>query len=105
MIGAEMRAAGGGILPGGLILTGGAAQLAGVAELGREVLQIPVRVAGPAGVSGLTDTITTPAYSTAIGLLRWGAINVVGEDIVRYDMAPAGGLLGRLRDALRSLFP
>jgi cell division protein FtsA len=105
MIGAEMRAAGSGVLPAGLILTGGAAQLAGAAELGREVLQIPVRVAAPTGVSGLIDTITTPAYSTAIGLLRWGAINVVGEEIARFEMAPAGGLVGRVRDALRSLFP
>jgi cell division protein FtsA len=105
MIGAEMRAAGSGMLPAGLILTGGAAQLAGAAELGREVLQIPVRVAGPAGVSGLVDTITTPAYSTAIGLLRWGAMNVVGEEAVRYETAPANGLFGRLRDALRRLFP
>jgi cell division protein FtsA len=105
MVAAEMRTAGSGMLPAGLILTGGAAQLAGAADLGREVLQIPVRVAGPAGVSGLVDTITTPAYSTAIGLLRWGALNVVGEETVRYETVPAGGLVGRLRDALRSLFP
>jgi cell division protein FtsA len=105
MIGAEMRAAGSGMLPAGLILTGGAAQLAGVAELGRDVLQIPVRIAGPTGVSGLVDTITTPAYSTSIGLLRWGAANVVGEETIRYETAPANGLFGRVRDALRSLFP
>jgi cell division protein FtsA len=105
LIAQEMRAASSGMLPAGLILTGGAAQLAGVAELGRDVLQIPVRVAGPTGVSGLVDTITTPAYSTAIGLLRWGAINLVGDEPTRFEMAPANGLVGRVRDALRSLFP
>jgi cell division protein FtsA len=105
MIGAEMRMAGSGMLPAGLILTGGASQLTGAAELGREVLQIPVRVAGPTGVSGLVDTITTPAYSTGIGLLRWGALNVVGEETVRFETAPANGLFGRLRDGLRGLFP
>ena len=41
--------------PAGIILTGGASQLAGIAELGREVLQMPVRVAAPAGVGGLVD--------------------------------------------------
>lgn len=105
LIAQEMRAASSGMLPAGLILTGGAAQLAGVAELGREVLQIPVRVAGPAGVGGLVDTITTPAYSTAIGLLRWGATNLVGGEPARFEMAPANGLFGRIRDSLRSLFP
>ena len=43
----EMTRSGHGMLPAGIILTGGAAQLAGTAELGREVLQMPVRVSGP----------------------------------------------------------
>ena len=73
LIGAEIQAGGAGMLPAGLILTGGGAQLAGVAELGREVLQMPVRVVGPSGVGGLTDSILTPAYATSIGLLQWGA--------------------------------
>jgi len=41
----------------GVILTGGAAQLAGTAELGRDVLQMPVRISGPTGIAGLIDTI------------------------------------------------
>ena len=73
-LGEEMAAAGhGGILPAGLVLTGGAAQLAGIAELGRDVLQMPVRVAAPAGVGGLADNLLTPEFSTSIGLLQWGA--------------------------------
>jgi cell division protein FtsA len=105
LIGAEMRAAGAGMLPAGLILTGGGAQLAGIAELGREVLQMPVRVASPTGVGGLTEHILNPAYATSIGLLRWGAGMLAEGDANRYESAPAGGLLGRIRDALRSLFP
>ena len=37
--------------PAGVVMTGGASQLAGTARLGREVLQAPVRVAGPTGRS------------------------------------------------------
>lgn len=105
LIGAEIRAAGVGMLPAGLILTGGGAQLAGIAELGREVLQMPVRVASPTGVGGLTEHILNPAYATSIGLLRWGAASVAGGDAGRYESAPVGGLLGRIRDWLRSIFP
>lgn len=101
----EIRSAGEGVLPAGIVLTGGAAQLAGAAQLGREVLDMPVRVAGPAGVAGLTDNIMTPGYSTAIGLLYWGARSLAAGEPVRYESAPAGGGLGRLRDAIRSLFP
>src|SRR5687767_1798907 len=80
-IGDEIARAGHtGLLPAGLVLTGGAAQLAGTARLGREVLQMPVRVAGPTGVGGLTDHLLTPAYSTSMGLLLWGARSVRGYE-------------------------
>ena len=56
MIRTEILAAAPGMLPAGLVLTGGAAQLAGAAVLGRDVLEMPVRVAAPA---------TSAASSTA----------------------------------------
>jgi cell division protein FtsA len=105
LLGAEIRSAGGGMLPAGLILTGGASQLAGVAELGREVLQMPVRVVSPTGVGGLTDSILTPAFATSIGLLQWGASFLEEGEPSRYESAPAAGVLGRMRDAVRGLFP
>jgi cell division protein FtsA len=105
-IGEEIRAAAqGGMLPAGVVLTGGGSQLAGVAELGREVLQMPVRVAAPAGVGGLVDHLLTPAFSTSIGLLLWGAHAVAEGEPGRYESAPAGGALGRAREWLRNLFP
>jgi cell division protein FtsA len=105
MLGIQMRSAGAGMLPAGLILTGGGSQLAGVAELGREVLQMPVRVMAPTNVTGLTDSILTPAYASAIGLLQWGATALAEGEPARYESAPAFGLLGRIRDSLRSIFP
>jgi len=102
---AEIRMAGEGMLPAGVVLTGGAAQLGGAAALGREILDMPVRVAGPTDVGGLTDNILNPAYSTAIGLLLWGARSLEGSDGSRYESAPVGGAVGRARDALRHLFP
>jgi cell division protein FtsA len=105
-IGEQIEKAGsGGMLPAGLVLTGGAAQLAGAARLGREVLQLPVRVAGPSGVSGLTDHLLTPAYSTSLGLLIWGAQTVSSEDSRSYESAPGPGVLGRMRDFARGLLP
>jgi cell division protein FtsA len=105
LLGAEMRSAGAGMLPAGLILTGGASQLAGVAELGRDVLQIPVRVSAPSNIGGLVDTLLNPAYSTAVGLLAWGAVALTAGEPLRYESAPAAGVFGRLRDAVRSMFP
>ena len=71
------------------------------ADLGREVLGMPVRVATPSGVGGLTDGLLSPAYSTSIGLLCWAARVVTAHEPVRYESAPAGGSLGRIREWFR----
>lgn len=92
-------------LPAGLVLTGGGSRLAGTAELGREVLGMPVRVALPTGIGGLTDGLLTPAYASSIGLLLWAARVVTAHEPERYESAPASGSLGRMRDWMRGLFP
>jgi cell division protein FtsA len=92
-------------LPAGLVLTGGGSLLTGAAELGRDVLQMPVRVAAPTGVGGLTDHLLTPSYSTAIGLLRWASRVVTSHEPDRYESAPAGGAMGKVREWFKGLFP
>jgi len=105
-IGEELGAnASGHRLPAGLVLTGGGSLLAGTAELGREVLQMPVRVASPEGVGGLTDHLLTPSYSTAIGLLLWAARVVTTADAERYEPPPVGQGWNRVRDVVSRFFP
>ncbi len=60
-----------GLLPAGVVVAGGTAQLRGMRELGRQVLSLPVRIGQPQGISGLIDTVDSPAYATAVGLLLW----------------------------------
>jgi cell division protein FtsA len=62
-----------GMLPAGVVMTGGSAQLPRFDELMRDMLGIPVRVGVPTDLVGLSDSIDSPPYATAIGLLRWGA--------------------------------
>jgi cell division ATPase FtsA len=66
---------------------------------------MPVRVASPTGVGGLTDGLLAPAYSTSIGLLQWAARVVTTAEPQRYESAPAAGAAGRMRDWVRGLFP
>lgn len=61
-----------GLLPAGLVLCGGVAELAGVKELGQEILDLPVRVGTPQNLQGLVDTLESPTYATGVGLLMWG---------------------------------
>jgi cell division protein FtsA len=58
-------------LAGGVILTGGTSLLPGIDELAEEVFGLSVGVAKPAGVSGLSERVASPEYSTAVGLIKY----------------------------------
>ena len=68
-----------GLLPAGLVITGGGALLPGLRDVARDVTNLPVRIAQPTGLHGLVDTLHSPAYSTAIGLLKWGMHDIVAR--------------------------
>jgi cell division protein FtsA len=63
------------LVPDGIVLTGGSANLAGIEALGRNTLQLPVRVGVPGNIYGISDALHDPAYATSVGLLLWGAKN------------------------------
>jgi len=60
-----------GLLPAGMILTGGSSQIPGARTLANHVMGLPVRIARPENMVGLTDQLHSPAYSTSVGLLYW----------------------------------
>ena len=62
-----------GLLPAGIVLTGGGAQLRNITDVAERVLGVSARVARPYNLLGLVDQLQNPAYSTAVGLLRWAA--------------------------------
>lgn len=62
------------MLPAGIVLTGGGSQLPGMRDLAAKILNLPVRIAKPDKMVGLTDQISSPAYATSVGLLNWGVI-------------------------------
>ncbi|MDW7675708.1 MAG: cell division protein FtsA [Bacillota bacterium] len=66
-----------GILPGGAVLTGGTSLLDGLPELASEILELPVRVGTPEQVGGLADIVKSPSYATGVGLLIYGAKQVM----------------------------
>ncbi|MGL4650059.1 MAG: cell division protein FtsA, partial [Caldilineaceae bacterium] len=104
-------------LPAGLVLTGGASQLQGMAELGRNVLGMPVRVGMPLPslpIFGLSRQLQSPAYATTVGLLAWGLTPEAPQWGKQYaaettlpkplpTVAPAW--LARTREIFRHLLP
>lgn len=108
MIGLELKRAGYiDRLAAGLVLTGGSAQLRGLAEVAEIKLGLPARVAAPRRYAGLTELVSTPSYSTAIGLLEHalgGTEDAVDPAPARFEV-PAGGLFRRIASIGRALMP
>jgi cell division protein FtsA len=59
------------LIPCGLVLTGGSSNLPGLAELGRDITHVPVRIGVPLNLYGVSDVLMDPAYATSVGLLLW----------------------------------
>ena len=61
------------LIGAGVVLTGGGALIQGAQDLAEQVFNVPTRVGFPKGVGGLTDVVKSSMYSTAVGLLLYGA--------------------------------
>ena len=92
-----------GLLPAGVVLCGGSAQLAGIAELGKKVLSMPVRIGQPHDLLGLVDQLANPAFATSAGLLQWGLTASLSPGVRRRRSRP--GIGRRLGNWLRNFLP
>lgn len=91
----------------GLVLTGGTSQLAGFAEVAEARLALPARIGLPAGYSGMSDIIGTPAYATSIGLVEYAlqSRDRPAELVSAGFEVPVGGIFRRLASLGRALMP
>ena len=60
-------------IPAGIVLTGAGAKLRGLVELAEHIFKLPVRVATPRGLAEMSEEVSQPEYSTAVGLVLYGA--------------------------------
>jgi cell division protein FtsA len=70
-----------GLFPAGMVLTGGSSLLGGTSEVASKVLGLPVRIGLPGNILGMVDELSSPAYTTSVGLLRWALLmrELVGD--------------------------
>ncbi len=73
LIQAELRRSGyEDLIAAGMVLTGGSSKVKGLVDLAEEIFHMPVRMGFPQHVSGLTDVVQNPIFSTGVGLLLYG---------------------------------
>jgi cell division protein FtsA len=95
-----------GLLPAGIVVTGGTAELPGILDIAGQNLDLPARVGSPLGLHGLADSISRPAYATAVGLLLWGLRHnslVIEEEEPEYERT--GDIVSRFGRWLRAFIP
>lgn len=61
------------LLPAGIVLSGGGSQLDGAAQLCQQVTGMPTRIGSPRNIGGVADTLQSPVFATAVGLVLYGA--------------------------------
>jgi cell division protein FtsA len=100
---AELRRSGlENMVAAGLVLTGGASRIEGAGELAEEIFHMPVRLATPQGVNGLSDVVSNAIHSTGVGLLLYGS----KADYSRTLLSNSGGdtFIDRVRSWFRGEF-
>ena len=74
LVQAELRRSGyEDLIAAGIVLTGGSSKVKGLTDLAEEIFHMPVRMGMPQHVTGLTDVVQNPVYSTGVGLLLYGS--------------------------------
>ncbi|MCK4901369.1 MAG: cell division protein FtsA, partial [Anaerolineales bacterium] len=97
-----------GLLPAGMVLTGGSSSIPGIRSIGSQVLGLPVRIAKPENLVGMTDQLYSPAYSTSVGLLKWQMLmtEIGGESSQTIISSHGGGFDWEyVKNLIRRLFP
>jgi len=91
-------------VPAGLVLTGGGAMTASVVEVAKKVSNLPVRLAYPEDIEGLTEDIKKPNFAVAVGLLNYalkqGNVTAASEDF-SWQSFLSQGILKKIFDKVK----
>lgn len=91
-------------LGSGVVITGGSTALAHIDTLAEHVLGRMVRIGSPRNVGGLVDVVQNPKFSTAVGLVQYGAQADAHRYLNVQDERGGRGIADRLRDWINELF-
>lgn len=94
----------GDLLASGIVLTGGSSLLSGMADIGEQIFNMPVRIGYPRGISGLVDLVNSPMYATGVGLVLYGSANGGGARFRVGDGNLFGKVTERFKEIIRDYF-
>ncbi len=98
-----------GLLPGGIVLTGGGAKMPGLVEVAKRKMRLSASLGYSTGISGTTDKINDLSFTTAIGLVLWGAAAITGDESSQFTyllkkFTKVEGVTSKLKSIIKSFF-
>jgi cell division protein FtsA len=84
------------MVPAGITATGGGALLEGFAEAAADKLDMPARIGSPEAGGSMADTVGSPVYATAVGLVLHAARQRGPGRMIR-DSNGHSGMFGKMR--------
>lgn len=96
-----------GLLPAGVVLTGGGANLPGITDAAKKFFRLPSSVGVPRDLETAIDKIEDSAFSTAVGLVRWGA-QLAHRDHGRFslsNLSSVSHVTDKVQQWFKSLLP
>ncbi len=94
-----------GLLPAGIIFTGGGSRIGGLIDLARAELRLPATIGQPIDVGATSDVSFDPAFTTAIGLVKWGVHMNQAPRAQKNPFRQAGKMWEKVRQAREWLMP
>jgi len=83
----------------GVVITGGGVCMPGIVDVAEKVLGLPARSGNPHDVIGLIDMVSSPIYSTGVGLILYPVRNAGNQEIQRTRKRTT---LGQIRHMMKS---
>jgi cell division protein FtsA len=98
------------LLPAGVIFTGGGAKIPGLVEVAKKYVRLPASLGYPLHMVSVTDKVNDLAFSTAVGLVKWGSIMKPyggAQHAMRQGNARkmADGVTKQVKDWFKTLIP
>jgi cell division protein FtsA len=91
-------------LAAGVVITGGASIMPGMVEAAEVVFGVPVRLGLPLYISGLTDLVNNPMYTTGVGLALYGRDYLLEAGAASPHHAGVRGALHRMAAWFQNFF-
>lgn len=88
----------------GLVITGGGSQMNNIIDLAQEIFGINVKIGAPHSIEDLNESMNTPKYATAIGLINYAIEEKKLEALPPPSVPWYENIINHIKNGIRKLY-